>query len=106
MSRADATAGHSDRADATGSCDAHQHQTAAAAAGSARPTKQQQNMNTQQIVAPPGKGDESEVVTKEEAHMAHWCSILILCRQLGKALVGLTSSVNSLLPVLPGNGGQ
>jgi hypothetical protein len=90
-----------DKADATGGYAAKWHQTAAAAVGVTSPSHKEHSFNSQHIAA--AFGELMTDVTKEEAHMAQWCSTLILCRQLGRALLGLNSSVNSLLPVLPGN---
>ncbi|KAF6264461.1 hypothetical protein COO60DRAFT_1484576 [Scenedesmus sp. NREL 46B-D3] len=44
----------------------------------------------------------TDAVTSEEAQTARWCTMLVLSRQLGKSLVGLTQSLNALLPLLPG----
>lgn len=44
----------------------------------------------------------AEAVTSDEAQTARWCTLLVLSRQLVKALTGLTQSLNALLPVLPG----
>jgi hypothetical protein len=44
----------------------------------------------------------ADAVTSDEAQTARWCTMLVLSRQLGKALMGLTQNLNALLPVLPG----
>lgn len=44
----------------------------------------------------------SDAVLSDEAQTAKWCTLLVLSRQLGKALAALTHSMNGLLPVLPG----
>jgi hypothetical protein len=44
----------------------------------------------------------TDAVTSDEAQTARWCTMLVLSRQLGKAMVRLTQSLNALLPVLPG----
>jgi hypothetical protein len=44
----------------------------------------------------------ADAVTSDEAQTARWCMVMVLSRQLGKAMLGLTQNMNALLPVLPG----
>lgn len=74
---------------------------AAAAAGIKLGGAQGQALSAQQIAAVFGQL-LSDAVTSEDAQVSTWCSMLVLNRQLGKALTGLAGSMNVLLPQLPG----
>lgn len=40
-------------------------------------------------------------VTSEEGQLARWCSVLVMSRQLGRAIAGLNDSLNEMLVKLP-----
>lgn len=40
-------------------------------------------------------------VTSEEGQLARWCSVLVMSRQLGRAIAGLNDSLNEMLLKLP-----
>jgi hypothetical protein len=93
-SSSDAAAGPAAAAAGAGSKWRH---AAAAAVGSSVPF----SSKADHIAAAFGKL-LTDAVTSDEAQIARWCTMLVLSRQLGKAMVGLTQSLNALLPVLPG----